>query len=203
MGPITIRPIRPSDLYLLTEMHQRLSCASIYARFLQYRCPSVDELRAICCLRAERGAGFVATMQQAREIIVGLAYYVREAHTQYLTAEPGILVEDQFQGQGIGRRLWQEIHRHAQLHHVRQLRVLFAPSNCRLLHLLHTSGFTYQAQMSYELVEYLVALDTYTPSTYPPSSGKGLPRAKLWGPASRPIPARIGHWLRNRPVNPK
>jgi len=192
---VTVRPIRPSDVNLLTEMHQRLSPASVYARFLQCRSPSVDELRALCFLRAERGAGLVATLQQEHEIIVGLAYYVREMYTPTLTAELGILVEDQFQGQGIGRRLWQQVHCHAQRNQVRQLRVLCAPNNHRVLHLLHTSGFACQAHMSDELIEYLVALDEGPQ----PTKRRADPLAqsiRIWSAASKPRPVNTGPWLR-------
>src|SRR4051794_19663201 len=98
---VTMRPIRPDDADLINEMHQRLSPDSIYYRYLQPRIPSMAEIEQVCRLDPAKGAGFVATVQRGAEIIVGVAYYVREAQ-QRLTAEPGILVEDQFQDQGIG-----------------------------------------------------------------------------------------------------
>ena len=52
----TIRPIRPEDADLLYAMHERLSLASIYARYLHYCRPRQDEMLAITTLPPERGA---------------------------------------------------------------------------------------------------------------------------------------------------
>ena len=155
---VTVRPIRPSDAVLIEQMHRRLSPTSLYQRYLQNRIPPLNELAAVCSIRPERGAGFVATVQQQGEIVVGLAYYVREAYGQVETAEPGILVEDRFQWQGIGRNLWQQLHYHAQANQINQLRVWCAPGNNGVQSLLRGSGFAYQAKASYGLSEYLVAL---------------------------------------------
>jgi RimJ/RimL family protein N-acetyltransferase len=155
---VTVRPIQPGDAGLIDEMHRRLSPESLYYRYLRPRIPPLTEIEEVCTLAPEKGAGFVATVQQQKETIVSLAYYVREAHAQHLTAEPGILVEDRFQGQGIGRRLWQQLHDHAKANQIRQLRVFVEPSNQRILRLLQGSGFAYQAQANYGLSEYLVSL---------------------------------------------
>jgi GNAT superfamily N-acetyltransferase len=116
-------------------MPQRLSPESVYYRYLQYRRPTLAEIAAVCQLAPERGAGFVATLPAEPTTIVGVAYYVREAYTLEPTAEPGILVEDRFQAQGIGRRLWQQLQHHAQANGLRRLRVLPHPNNQRLARL--------------------------------------------------------------------
>jgi L-amino acid N-acyltransferase YncA len=116
------------------------------------------DIERVCTLEAEKGAGFVATVQQEKEIVVSVAYYVRETQNSHQTAEPGILVEDRYQGQGIGRRLWQQLHDHAKANQICQLRVFFEPSNQRMLRLLQGSGFAYQAKAFDGLNEYLVAL---------------------------------------------
>lgn len=172
--PITVRPIRPDDLDLLQEMHQRLSPESIYYRYLQMRIPSPEELRAVCQMGSDKGAGFVATVQAGSERIVGVAYYVREAIKGPPSAEPGILVEDQFQGHRVGRRLWQQLHHHAKANQIRQLRVLFEPSNWRVLRLLQGSGFSYQINDSDWMNEYIVVLDETSFSTRWQGFLKGL-----------------------------
>jgi GNAT superfamily N-acetyltransferase len=155
---VTVRPIRPGDAGLIDEMHRRLSADSVYFRYLQPRAPTWTEIERVCQIHPNEGAGFVATVQARSEIVVGVAYYLRETLEQHLTAEPGILVEDQFQGLGIGRSLWQQMHYHAQANQIRWLRVLFDPSNQRVLRLLQGSGFAYQAKTNYGLSEYLVLL---------------------------------------------
>ncbi|CAN5566217.1 hypothetical protein BH10CHL1_BH10CHL1_07450 [soil metagenome] len=155
---VTVRPIRPSDIRLIDEMHQRLSPDSIYYRYLQPRIPSMSEIEQVCRLDPAKGAGFVATVQRDTEIVVGIAYYVRELQEQQPTAELGILVEDQFQGKGIGRNLWQRMQQHALANTIRKLRVLFHPNNLRMARLVRGSGFAYQAKRDGGLSEYLVAL---------------------------------------------
>lgn len=155
---VTIRSIQPDDAGLIYAMHQRLSPDSLYYRYLQVRKPTLDEIAAVCHLDPAKGAGFVATTQRSAEIVVGIAYYVREAHTQQPTAEPGILVEDEFQGQGIGRMLWQQMQQHAMDNRIQRLRVLFHRTNQRLARLVQSGGLPYQAQASDGLSEYLVAL---------------------------------------------
>jgi L-amino acid N-acyltransferase YncA len=155
---VAVRPIQPSDAALIHEMHQRLSPDSIYYRYLQPRMPSMAELEQICRLDPAKGAGFVATAQSDNEIIVGIAYYVREMQSLQPIAEPGILVEDQFQGQGIGRHLWQRMQQHALVNTIHKLRVLFHPNNQRVARLVRGGGFAYQATRGGGLSEYLVAL---------------------------------------------
>lgn len=154
-----IRPIRPSDLKLVYEMHQRLSPESIYYRYLQYRTPAWEELATICHLPPETGEALVATLNGDAERIIGLAYYVRERATYLPTAELGILVEDLFQGQGIGRQLWQRLHRSAEAKRIRQLRVLSEPGNRRIRRLIEGSGYPYRASIEDDLHEFMVFLD--------------------------------------------
>lgn len=159
---ITVRPMQPDDADLLFAMHQRLSPESIYYRYLQYRRPTLAEIATVCRLAPARGAGFVAAHQEpaadAPSIIVGMAYYIREAHALEPTAEPGILVEDRFQQQGIGRRLWQQMQRHAQIAGLRRLRVWAHPHNQRLAQLVRGGGLPYQTNGYDGLSEYLVDL---------------------------------------------
>jgi len=154
---VTVRPIQHNDANLIDEMHERLSSESVYYRYLQYRRPSLTELVAVCRLDPAKGAGFVATRQD-EGTVVGLAYYVREAQAEAPTAEPGILVEDRFQAQGIGRRLWQEVQHHARLAGIRWLRVWSHPGNQRLAQLVRGGGAPYTAQIHDGLSEYLVDL---------------------------------------------
>lgn len=87
---------------------------------------------------------------------------MRQAHDSHPTAEPGILVEARFQGQGIGRRLWGQLHEHAKANQIRRSQVFFEPGNERMLRLLQGSGFAYQANVRGGLNEYLVSLSPPT-----------------------------------------
>ncbi|MCB0127684.1 MAG: GNAT family N-acetyltransferase [Caldilineaceae bacterium] len=155
---VTVRPLQPADADFIFAMHERLSPESIYYRYLQYRRPTLAELATVCHLAPERGAGFVATLPAEPGTVVGVAYYVREAYTAEPTAEPGILVEDRFQAQGIGRQLWQQLQHHAQMNGLHRLRVWSHPNNRQLARLVQGGGFPYRAQISGGLREYLVDL---------------------------------------------
>lgn len=161
---IILRPLVADDAQLIDEMHQRLSPESLYYRYLQYRKPSRNEISHVCQLTPERGAGFVATLPadkaHNRGKIVGVAFYVREEAGRSHSAEPGILIEDRYQGLGIGRSLWRQLQDHARANHVRWLRVLFHPNNQRMRSLLQHSTLSYHAGSFEGLQEYLIALGT-------------------------------------------
>lgn len=155
---VTVRPIQQGDAHLIDEMHQRLSPDSLYFRYLRCRPPTAAEIAAVCRLAPESGAGLVVTTQEIPAAIVGVAYYVREPHATEPTAELGILIEDRFQGQGIGRRLWQRLQQQAQRDGVRRLRLLVHPQNQRMAWLVQSSGLPYAAKVDGGLREYLVTL---------------------------------------------
>lgn len=154
---IRVRPMVATDAALLSAMHQRLSAESIYYRYLQQRQPTPAEIAAVCALDPASGGGFVA-VAPGEVAIVGVAYYVREAQGAKFTAEPGILIEDHFQEQGIGRRLWQTLQQQAQQDGLRWLRVLSHPQNRRVARLVQGGGFPYVAKTNGNLSEYLVDL---------------------------------------------
>lgn len=155
---LLVRPLTVADADLVDAMHQRLSPTSIYYRYLQYRKPTAAEIATVCRLEPARGRGLVAVTQGAPDVIVGLAYYVREAYAAEPTAEPGILIEDRFQTQGVGRRLWQQLQQVALCDGLRWLRVWSHPENYRMTQLVRGGGFPYTAKVYDGLSEYLVAL---------------------------------------------
>ena len=155
---LLVRPLTVADAGLVDAMHQRLSPTSIYYRYLQYRKPTAAELATVCRLDPARGLGLVAVVPGEPDAIVGLAYYVREAYAAEPTAEPGILIEDRFQEQGLGRRLWQQLQQVALCDGLRWLRVWSHPENYRMTQLVRGGGFPYTANVYDGLSEYLVAL---------------------------------------------
>lgn len=155
---LLVRPLTIADAGLVDAMHQRLSPTSIYYRYLQYRKPTAAEIATVCRLEPARGLGLVAVVQGEPDAIVGLAYYVREAYAAEPTAEPGILIEDRFQAQGLGRRLWQQLQQVALCDGLRWLRVWSHPENHRMTQLVRGGGFPYTAKVYDGLSEYLVAL---------------------------------------------
>ena len=97
---IHVRPVMPADLHDVFELFQRVSRTSSALRFHGARHLSLDEVRRFVDVDYIDGVGLVATTAAGQgPRIVALASYVR---TDPSKAEIGILVDDPFQGKGLG-----------------------------------------------------------------------------------------------------
>ena len=97
-----VRPIEPEDSEALRRMFYRLSAETVYRRFFRpvlHPTPSV--LRYLCAVDHERRDALVAVAPDGE--IVAVARYDRLGDTT--EAEVAVVVEDGWQGQGIGARL--------------------------------------------------------------------------------------------------
>lgn len=133
---IIIRPGQPEDVDLILEMHQRLSAASLYKRYHSPRIPSWAEVAEMCRLEEQNGRLLVAVIPGRRPQIVGMAYYILSGET----AEVAFLVEDSYQGQGIGKQLLQALARQAIVQGIRFFDAHILQSNRIMIHLLHQAG---------------------------------------------------------------
>jgi RimJ/RimL family protein N-acetyltransferase len=104
---IAIRRIRPADVEELSRFYNDLSPMSLWARFLGYtRGLSGSTTRALCALDHMHDEGLVAVVGDPDSPrIVG---HVCLADAGAGAAEIGICVADDFQGQGVGRRLFEQ-----------------------------------------------------------------------------------------------
>lgn len=135
---VAFRPARPDDVEPILNMHQRLSTNSLFMRYLVPYAPArlVAHLHDICTLPTDQGSALVAVHGGE---VVGLGYYLVEP-AQPATAEPALLIEDRYQGRGIGRRLLARLITAARRRGVRCFAALTHPNNWPMLHLLHDSG---------------------------------------------------------------
>jgi acetyltransferase len=104
--PVTIRPIRASDLALEQAFVVGLSPQTRYQRLLSGRKLLPGELRRLTDIDYAREMALVAlaTLDGAPQIL-GVARYVREAGTPRPQCDFAIVVGDRWQGQGIGEKL--------------------------------------------------------------------------------------------------
>jgi len=137
LSGLTIRPAEKQDVQLLLEMHQRLSNESLYKRYHSLRPPTRDELEKICALAESDGRVIVAAVSGEPIRIVGMAYYVRSGSD---SAETAFLIEDGYQGLGIGRRLMRHLTQAAFKQGIRYFDAYVLPSNEVMINLLQQSG---------------------------------------------------------------
>jgi GNAT superfamily N-acetyltransferase len=132
--PVRLRPIRPDDDTGLVALFGRLSERTIYHRFFTVRrslppawvhlLTHVDYQRRMAIV-AERGTA---------DGLIGVARYdVTEAED---TAEIALVVEDAWQGLGLGTILLHEIMRAGEARGIRVFRLDVLSENRRMLHLI-------------------------------------------------------------------
>ena len=104
---LQIRPIRPDDAQHLQEFHSRLSPETIYYRFLGTHPVLLDrEANYFTTLDYESRMAWVATTRAGEEeAIVGVARYDVFIPQDAETAEAAFVIEDRFQGKGLGAAL--------------------------------------------------------------------------------------------------
>ena len=101
---VIIRKAHKKDALAIQEMHDRLSHNSIRYRYNGSSKPTFRELLRLCNLAPSDGAVFVAATSEPQERIIALAQY-RVYDGDTTIAELGILVEDQYQRQGLGKNI--------------------------------------------------------------------------------------------------
>lgn len=138
---LTIRPIRPEDAEMTQAFVRQLSEESRYFRFMQ----AVQELSAEVLVRLtqidyDRELALIATTTQYHEEIeLGVARYFTLADGE--TGEFTLVVDDRWQGKGIGTRLLAALTEAARSRGLRRLLGEILPHNHRMLELMHTLGF--------------------------------------------------------------
>src|SRR5689334_19886609 len=108
---VTIRPIRPDDAPRLQALHSRLTPESIYLRFLDmHPVLQADEAQRFASLDYRSRMAFVATEKtETEEQIIGVARYAVDGPQRPTEAEYAIVIEDRYQGRGLGRLLMQRL----------------------------------------------------------------------------------------------
>jgi RimJ/RimL family protein N-acetyltransferase len=126
-------------------MHLRLSKESIYYRYLTSRAPDAEYLQRLCFLDGQPGLAIVATVQEPREKVIGMACYC--IHPDDPTAaEPAILVEDNYQGRGLGKRIFLALCQQASQVGLEVFECFTHPENHRVLCLIKGCGLRHESR---------------------------------------------------------
>jgi GNAT superfamily N-acetyltransferase len=162
----TIRATHPNDTDRLVKAFLALEPQTIRLRFF-YAKPNLTDadLRRLQNMDYQRYVGLAATVENAgEEVIIGFGEYVARGET----AEVAFVVEEDWQGRGVGSRLLQHLVRIALEHGVIQFEAEVLKENEPMLSLFRKSGLPMTTRNGDDVVFVTLVLDT------PPS-----PEAKL------------------------
>jgi RimJ/RimL family protein N-acetyltransferase len=147
---ITLRPFHPRDVVSILEMHQRSSMTSLFYRYLRSYHPTFEELQRLYQLGEEKGITFVAVVEFPWETVVGVAtYYIIDKTPQSVTAEPAFLIEDRFQGQGLGKALFAHLARHALDRGISIFQFHIEPGNRRMMRIIRNTELPFEEKLAY------------------------------------------------------
>jgi acetyltransferase len=157
--PVTVRPVQQSDVVRIQEMHTRLSKESLYYRYLAAHPPSPQDLQRLCFLDGGPSVAIVATVEepQGQEKVVAMACYCVDPGDP-TKAEPAILVEDSYQGRGLGRRIGLALCQQANQGGVEIFECFILSANHRVLRLIKGCGLHCESRYSHGLNEIRVWL---------------------------------------------
>ena len=140
-GSVLVRPIEPGDFELERRFVDGVSPQTGYQRLMSPRRPSDDEVRRWTNIDPEREGALVAIVSSAgEERMIGVARYAMDEGAD--EAEFAIVLSDDWQGMGLGRRLLSELIEVARQSGVRRLFGTTFSENKAMLDLARRLGFT-------------------------------------------------------------
>lgn len=138
---VNLRVARTADEVPMRAFIDSLSRESRYFRFLTGGRVSDDIIRGFVSHRSDRDVAMVVTARDANgaEVIVANAEYVVSADN---IAELAVVVADDWQGQGLGRRLIQRLQQIARARSLDGMRGDVLSENRRMLAIMRDCGFS-------------------------------------------------------------
>ncbi len=143
---LVLRPIRPDDQERLVRLFSRLSPQTVYLRFHR----AVDRLtqeeaRRFSDLDYEDAFALVATVGNGTdERIIAVGRYARLPRRD--AAEVGFLVEDAYQGKGIGTHLLEQLATIAREKGILSFKATLIAENQEMLKVLQQAGFKVESR---------------------------------------------------------
>jgi RimJ/RimL family protein N-acetyltransferase len=143
--PVTIRVMRPDDRPRLVTAFSKLERESVYVRFFSFRKEIPERaLDRIADIDFDNLCGLVATIQSgAEEIVIGSCTYVanpESAGDGVRSAEVAFTIEEDYQGQGLGGRLFEAAAAIARRHGLLRFTADVLASNAAMLRVFQRSG---------------------------------------------------------------
>jgi acetyltransferase len=164
--PVIIRQATPNDVHRLMTMHHWVSDESLYKRYLRHTDVEESEMRMISQLTPDQGVAYVAVLEGARDVLIGYGYYVIDPAIEPLTGEFALLVQDDYQGLGLGGALLQLIIDHALRHEVSAFDIVVAANNDAMMHLIRRTGFSFELESDHGIHEIAINLEPAAQSSF-------------------------------------
>ncbi|MFN0137621.1 MAG: GNAT family N-acetyltransferase [Phycisphaerae bacterium] len=138
---LLVRPIRATDETLLHDLFYRLGQDTIHQRFFSIKKFMPHEhLQRFCNVDYEHDMTLIAVLpHEARERVVAFAGYNLESSSGM--AEASFVVEDAFQGRGIGTLLMRRLTEVAEVRGVRGFTASVLADNLRMLRVFEKCGY--------------------------------------------------------------
>lgn len=145
---ILLRPVRISDESPLKEFYYSLSDSTLYKRFMSVRkdMPHEKLQQFFVVIDYTKEMVILAVLQQkGREIITGVGQY--RGHKESHTAEIAVMVKDEYQNQGIGTELLEQLTFIARKQGLLGFSAEVLKENRVMMHLFEKMGFTIEKEV--------------------------------------------------------
>ncbi len=136
-APAKVRPVRQGDSNLLEDLFSRLSAETVYSRFFQTKTRlSEKELEYFTHVDYEQRMAFLVLMD---ERLIAVGRYDKLPNEP--VAEVAFVVEDEYQGRGVGTLLLQLLTEHARDNYIGGFRALVLADNYGMMRVFRNSGY--------------------------------------------------------------
>ncbi|MBX7218792.1 MAG: GNAT family N-acetyltransferase [Blastocatellia bacterium] len=153
--PVYLRPIRPTDETMMKDLFYSLSEQTIYQRFFRpikaMPHPTLQKLVNLDYRKEVAIVGTVCDTPECRfepdgERIIAVGRYVVDPETKL--ADMAFVVQDAFQGRGLGTILLQHLAKIAQVQGVAGVSADILAANKPMLHVFHKLGYKMETTLS-------------------------------------------------------
>jgi len=153
---VRMRPIRPDDEPRLVALYEHLSRDSRYQRFfsVRQRLPP-DWVRFLANVDYQRRFALVAEAPDDPDTLIGVARY--EPGSKPDLVEVAFVVQDAWQGRGLGTVLFRELLAAAESNGIRRFQAWVLAENRRMLALIARLGDVQQRASAQGVVELIFA----------------------------------------------
>jgi len=165
---VRMRPIRPDDAPRLVALYDHLSRDSRYQRFfsVMQRLPP-DWARFLATVDYQRRFALVVEAPGDPETLIAVARYEPSAEPD--TAEVAFVVQDAWQGRGLGTVLFSELLAAAESNGIRRFQAWVLGENRRMLDLITRLGRVEQRAFAQGVAELTFVARPVRPSSAPGS----------------------------------